>query len=152
MPNASDLEGVRAAVFCLINRERARRDEIPLRADRRLRLAAQKHSDDMVSHGYFNHGGPDGETLLQRLQGSDYLYSPRIGYEVGENIAWGTLTLATPHAIVQAWMDSPEHRANILNPSFRDTGIGLLAQAPAALGADQAGATYTQDFGVIWPT
>jgi uncharacterized protein YkwD len=68
---------------------------------------------------------------------------------IGENIAWGTLWLATPRAIVTSWMNSPGHRANILNPRFRDTGIGISPHAPASLSGGQSGAIYTQDFGAI---
>jgi uncharacterized protein YkwD len=74
---------------------------------------------------------------------------PQAGYEIGENIGWGTLWLATPHAIVAAWMASPGHRANILEARFRDTGIGVSPHPPASLAHGQAGAVYTQDFGVI---
>jgi uncharacterized protein YkwD len=77
------------------------------------------------------------------------VYSSRIGYVIGENIAWGTLGLATPKAIVEAWMASPGHRANILDASYRDTGIGVVAAVPDSMGEGQDGAIYTQDFGVI---
>ena len=71
------------------------------------------------------------------------------GYELGENIDCATEYLATPAATVSAWMNSPEHRENILNGEYRETGIGVAAAAPASFAAGQAGATYTQDFGVI---
>ena len=148
-PSSSDTERIRASVFCLINRERARNGEAPLRPDEHLRSAAQHHSDDMLAREYFDHEAPGGETLLDRLHASGYLYSSRIGYVVGENIAWGTLSLATPQAIVEAWMASPGHRANILDASFHDTGIGVAPGVPAALGEGQPGAMYTQDFGVV---
>jgi uncharacterized protein YkwD len=148
-PASSDLEEVRDAVFCLINRERARNGESPLRASARLRLAAQEHSDEMVAQDYFAHEGPGGETLLDRVRACGYLHGSRVGYVLGENIAWGTRNLATPQAIVGAWMASPEHRANILNASFRDTGIGVAPGVPSVKGDGQPGGTYTQDFGVI---
>ncbi len=56
-----------------------------------------------------------------------------IGYEVGENIAWGTLWLATPKAIVAGWMASPGHRANILDATFKDTGVGVSPHPVASL-------------------
>ena len=149
LPTASDLERARAAIFCLINRERARNGEEPLRPDGQLRVAAQHHSDDMLARSYFDHEAPGGETLLDRLRSAGYIYSTRLGYVVGENIAWGTLDLATPKAIVEAWMASPGHRANILDTSFHDTGIGITAAVPSSLGEGQPGAMYTQDFGVI---
>ena len=59
------------------------------------------------------------------------------------------LQLATPTAIVAAWMASPDHRANILNRDFRDTGIGIVAQVPSRYANGMLGATYTQQFGVV---
>ena len=67
---------------------------------------------------------------------------------IGENIAVGVLQLSTPAAIVAGWMRSPEHRANILNPDFRDSGIGIVAHALRRYSGGQRGATYTQQFGV----
>jgi uncharacterized protein YkwD len=114
-----------------------------------LARAAQAHSDDMAQGDYFEHVGPTGDTPVSRMRASGYIYSSRVGYEVGENIGWGTLWLATPRAIVQAWMGSPEHRANILNGHYRDTAIGVAPHPLASLARGQAGAIYTQDFGVI---
>jgi len=149
MPSESNLALIRAATLCLINRERANHGEPALRADTQLQSAAQGHTDSMVKGDYFAHIGPSGDTPLQRMTAADYIYSEHIGYEVGENIAWGTLQLSTPSAVVAAWMASAGHRANILNARFRDTGIGVAAHVPASLAQGQAGGIYTQDFGVI---
>lgn len=149
MPSGGDVELIRASIYCLVNRERARDGENPLRSDGDLRDAAQHHSEDMLARSYFDHNSPGGETLLDRLHASGYIYSSRIGYVVGENIAWGTLSLATPKAIVEAWMASPGHRANILDASYHETGIGVAPSVPRSLGEDQPGGMYTQDFGVI---
>jgi uncharacterized protein YkwD len=151
-PTAHDLRLIRAATLCLINRERTAHGERPLRGNARLRRAAQAHSRSMAVRDYFGHdgaGGPGGGTPLTRLRAAGYISSTRIGFEVGENIAWATSTLATPRAIVAAWMSSPGHRANILNPRYRESGIGVAPHAPAALAQGQPGAIYTQDFGVI---
>ena len=102
----------------------------------------------MVSENYFDHASPAGETPLARIKASTYL-PRRSAYLVGENIALGTMQLATPASIVASWMKSPDHRANILNPDFRDSGIGIVAQAPQRYSGGQRGATYTQQFGVI---
>jgi uncharacterized protein YkwD len=147
-PSAHDLKLIRAATLCLINRERVTRGERPLRANRRLRRAAQAHTDSMVFGDYFEHVGPGDQTPLARMRDAGYV-SSRAGYEVGENIAWATLGLATPRAIVATWMASPGHRANILDARYRETGIGVSPRAPAAVAHGQAGAIYTQDFGVI---
>jgi uncharacterized protein YkwD len=148
-PTAGNLEAVRAAVLCLIDREREQNGERALTPDVKLQRAAQGHSEEMASQDYFAHVAPDGSTPTQRMRASGYIYSSQIGYEVGENIAWGTLWLATPQAIVNAWMASPGHRANILDAHYRDTGIGVSPHAPAALAEGQAGALYTQDFGTL---
>ncbi|MHB1808207.1 MAG: CAP domain-containing protein [Solirubrobacteraceae bacterium] len=148
-PEAGDLEAVRSATVCLVNRERTDRGERPLTVNAKLQRAAQGHSENMVLDDYFSHYAPNGETPSQRMRQAGYLYSSRIGYEIGENIAWGTLYLATPKAIVQAWMESPGHRENILNGHYRETAIGVVAQVPDVFSEGQAGAIYTQDFGVI---
>jgi uncharacterized protein YkwD len=151
-PTATNLNVIRAATLCLINRERRADGERPLRANRRLRRAAQAHTESMAFGDYFEHVGPGGSgggTPVARLRSVGYISSTRVGYEVGENIAWGTLGLATARAIVAAWMASPPHRANILDRRYRETGIGVSAHPPASLADGQPGAIYTQDFGVI---
>ncbi len=148
-PNAHDLLLVREAVFCLVNRERMRHGEAPLRPNTRLRRAAQQHTKSMVAAGYFEHDGPGGATPLSRMRSVGYISSSTRGYEIGENIGWGTLWLATPRAIVAAWMASPGHRANILDRRFRDTAIGVSANLPRSFAHGQPGAIYTQDFGVV---
>jgi len=149
MPTTTNLAEVREATLCLVNDQRLLHRLPPLKDVAKLDAAAEGHTASMIEGGYFSHYGPGGDTPADRMRASGYIYSSRIGYAVGENIAWGTLGLATPKAIVQAWMASPEHRENILDPRYRNSGIGVLPAAPGARGAGQAGATYTQDFGVI---
>jgi uncharacterized protein YkwD len=148
-PEAGNVEQVRTATLCLINQERARSNELPLRLDAQLERAAEQHSDDMVSEDYFAHIAPNGETPLDRVEATGYIPNSQVGYTIGENIAWGTLYLATPSSIVAAWVASPEHLANILNADYRDTAIGVAPAAPPSLANGQTGAMYTQEFGVI---
>ena len=148
VPNEGDLEAVRGATLCLVNRERSAHGEGPLATNSDLQRAAQGHSESMASGAYFEHTGPGG-TLLQRIMASGYLPGPNALYSVGENIAYGSLQDSTPGAIVAAWMASPGHRANILNSSFREVGIGVSPHLPASLGGGETGAMYTQDFGVV---
>jgi uncharacterized protein YkwD len=68
---------------------------------------------------------------------------------VGENLAWGTLSLSTPEAIVNAWLASPEHLANILEAKYRETGIDVQPEVPQKLAEGVEGGLYTQEFGVI---
>jgi uncharacterized protein YkwD len=149
VPNRQDLDEIRAAVICLVNRERAAHGEAALAADAQLEQSAQAHTDSMVAENYFEHIGPQGETPVMRMRAAGYISSSRVGYEVGENIGWGTLAESSPRAIVAAWMASPGHRANILNAHFRDTAVGVSPRLPSSLARVQPAGLYTQDFGVI---
>jgi uncharacterized protein YkwD len=148
-PTPENLQAIREATFCLINQERARNNELPLHLNQQLQRAAQTHSEQMISEDYFAHITPTGETPLQRVTGAGYLPNSQVGYTIGENIAWGTISLSTPHAIVAAWIASPEHLANILESRYQDTGIGVESAVPASLSGGQPGGIYSQTFGVI---
>ena len=103
----------------------------------------------MVAVDYFEHVSPDGESPVDRIRPAGYIPGPTVGYVIGENLAWGTLDLATPQAVVEAWIASPKHLANILEGRYRETGIGVVPTVPAAFADGQPGATYAQEFGVI---
>jgi uncharacterized protein YkwD len=149
MPTAQNSPEIRLATRCLVNRERAAHGERPLRGNARIERAAQGHTESMAFGNYFEHDGPGGQTPLARMRDVGYISSSHLGYEVGENIGWGTRWLASPRAIVAAWMASPGHRANILDPRFRETAIGVSPHLPSSLAHGQPGGLYTQDFGVI---
>ena len=148
LPTQANIVRVEAATLCLVNVQRARRGQRALRRNADLTRSATAHSHDMVSENYFDHVSPAGETPLGRILASGYL-PRRAAYVVGENIAVGMVQLATPAAIVAAWMRSPDHRANILTRDFRDSGFGIVAQLPSRYAHGLLGATYTQQFGVI---
>ena len=148
VPTRSNSARIEAATLCLVNVQRARHGERALRPNADLARSAAAHSEDMVARNYFDHTSPGGETVLDRIKASTYL-PPRAGYTLGENIALGTMQLATPAAIVESWMKSPGHRANILDAEFRDSGLGVVARAPERYGRGQRGATYTQQFGAV---
>ena len=144
-PNGGNVDVVRAAILCLHNQIRAERGLPPLRENARLRRAALGPSNDMVARGFFEHTTPDGVTMVARIMAARYA-SPRVGWALGENLAWGTGDLATPRSIMKAWMESPGHRANVVRRAYREIGIGVVTGVPSDRGA---GATYTTDFGVI---
>jgi uncharacterized protein YkwD len=147
LPDASNATAVRAATLCLLNGERADAGLVALRTSARLAAAAEGHSVDMVGQQFFSHTSADGRDLAARIRVTGYL-DPRKAWTVGENIAWGSGTLATPASIVAAWMASPGHRDNLLNPAFREIGIGVALGSPRQ--RDLAGAaTYTTDFGTV---
>lgn len=127
-----------SAVLCLVNRERDAENLPALREHARLRAAARRFSREMVARRFFDHVSPSGSTLTSRAQGAGYG-----ARSLGENIGWGSGGLATPAAIVRAWMNSPPHRAVILNGSYRDAGVGVASGSP--LGG--AGATFVLDVG-----
>ena len=81
-----------------------------------LQQAAQQHSSDLAHADYFSHTGLDGRQPWDRAEDSGYNY-----YTIGENIAAGQLT---PEEVVQAWIDSPPHLENLMNPAFTEIGIG----------------------------
>jgi uncharacterized protein YkwD len=145
-PTRANLELVRAAVLCLHNRERARHGLPKLRENPLLRRAAERHTDNMVSEHFFDHTSPSGSTMVERIRRTGYTKRAR-GWALGENIAWGSGSLATAAQIHRSWMKSPGHRANILQRSFREIGIGIESGLPVRLSAAQSGATYTTDFG-----
>jgi uncharacterized protein YkwD len=143
-PAADNLPRVRAAIVCLHNQIRAQRGLPLLRENARLRKAALGHSRHMVADGFFEHTSPDGDTMVDRIMRARYARADQ-GWEIGENLAWGTGSLSTPRGAVQAWMDSPGHRANILKRSYRELGVGVMLGVPVS---DAAGATYSVEFGV----
>jgi len=145
-PTPSNVAQVRSATFCLINHQRALAGLSALRENSTLDSVAQAKSDDMVARDYFDHTSPDGVTAASRVLNSGYVPNGS-SYSIGENIAFGTETLGTPAQIVQAWMQSPGHRENILDPSYRDTGLGVAPAAPPSYSDGQPGGTYTQEFG-----
>jgi uncharacterized protein YkwD len=148
-PEAGNLGLVRAAVLCLINRERAENGKSPLTPSPQLEQAAEGHCAELVSDDYFAHVSPSGETPVDRIRATGYIPGPSVGYVIGENLAWGTFVLATPQAMVAAWIASPEHLANILEGQYRETGIGVTPAVPSSLAEGEPGATYAQEFGVI---
>jgi uncharacterized protein YkwD len=118
------------AAVRLTNAQRTQHGCAPLRSDSRLRTAARRHSADMEARNYFDHNSPDGRTPWDRIKAAGY------STPGAENIAKG---YATAQAVVQGWMNSPGHRANILNCSLKAVGIGVEY--------GQGGPWWTQDFG-----
>jgi uncharacterized protein YkwD len=144
-PAAQGLPAAGAAAVCLVNAERAAQGLRPLALQAQLGDASQRYSDLMVARRFFAHETPDGVGLVDRLTASGYVRSDLETWLVGENLAWGEGDLATPRAIVRAWMASPGHRANILNREYVEIGVGVAAGTPVA---GPSGATYTTDFGM----
>ena len=142
-PTAGNLGQLEAPIRCLLNAERRARGLGALKPDERLRNAAIAHSRDMVVKRYFAHRSQSGSSPAGRIRAAGWI--PSQGrWIVGENIAWGSGSLATPAKIVRAWMASPGHKANILRRSFRELGVGVALGVPSG---SSSGATYNTAFG-----
>jgi uncharacterized protein YkwD len=124
---------MRAALVCLINRQRTERGLPPLTTSLKLDRAAQHWTRTMVDDGRFSHAH-----FVARINAVHYAWQT-----AEENIATGYMT---PAATVWAWMASPDHCRNILDPSIRNVGTG---ERPAPVrGWASSPATWTQDFGL----
>jgi uncharacterized protein YkwD len=141
-PNDISVSAAQDATLCLLNRERRSHGIRAFKENRRLTRASQRYAVVMSRRNIFAHGD-----FVGRIKATRYLQGAR-GYTVGENIAWGSWDYATPANIVDGWMHSPGHRANILNGRFREIGLGVARGAPVG-GQDRAG-TYVTDFGTIF--
>lgn len=149
VPDPTNLERVRVSVLCLANQERAKQGVGALTDNALLRTAADTKAADMVANDFFEHTSPAGvgfDTLLRQV---GYVIPGR-AFDIAENLAWGQLGLATPEAIVAGWMGSPGHRANLLDPRFRESGLGVVAAVPRSDAGPlpvTSGATFAQEFG-----
>ncbi|MFE6590893.1 CAP domain-containing protein [Streptomyces sp. NPDC057781] len=123
--------GPEAQVLALVNEERASAGCSPVTANDRLTRAADDYSDVMASSGVMSHTGPDGSTMTTRVEAAGYQWST-----LGENIARGQADAAS---VMDSWMNSPGHRANILNCSFKELGVGVHF--------GDGGPWWTQNFG-----
>ncbi|GAA3020357.1 sigma-70 family RNA polymerase sigma factor [Streptomyces fulvorobeus] len=123
--------GVPEQVTALVNSERAKEGCGAVRSNQRLATAAAGHSADMAARDYFSHTAPDGSDPGDRITAAGYRWST-----YGENIAKGQRTAAD---VMDSWMKSPGHRANILNCSFEEIGVGVRDTS--------AGPVWTQKFG-----
>jgi uncharacterized protein YkwD len=118
----------------LVNLERQIENLRPLTWDDSLFAAARGHSTDMAEQDYFSHESLDGREPGDRILAAGYQYNT-----YGENIAGG---YPIPEAVMNGWMSSPGHRANILNTTFCDIGVGYTYGS-----ASTYGHYWTQDFG-----
>lgn len=106
-------------VIRLVNEIRAENGLQPLTANWELSRIARYKSQDMVDNRYFSHTSPTYGTPFQMIKAFGLSYR-----SAGENIAYG---YRTPQAVVDAWMNSSGHRANILNASYTQIGVGYVA-------------------------
>jgi uncharacterized protein YkwD len=116
----------------LTNIERARQGVAPLTANVLLNRAAQKYAQVLAPGPCFDHNCGPVPNFAQRITNEGYVWSA-----AAENIAAG---YQTPEAVVAGWMASSGHRNNIMNPLYRDIGVGV------ATGSGQYGIYWVQNF------
>jgi uncharacterized protein YkwD len=137
-------EGLR--LLQMINETRWEQGQIPpLKANPHLQRAAQEHSLSMAESGFFGHKGCDGSSPWDRIEASGY----GNWHVLAENVAAG---YADPQDTLRAWLESPRHRANLLNPELCEAGVGYVVR----LGDTYPGETWgfehywTLDLGSRW--
>jgi uncharacterized protein YkwD len=112
-----------ADVLAELNSLRAKRGLVALRVSPGLAAAAAHHSREMSQNGYFDHRSADGSAFSKRV--ARFYPSGRSPWSVGENLLWASPDIDAPGAL-RMWMESPEHRKNMLDPSWREVGISAL--------------------------
>jgi uncharacterized protein YkwD len=127
-----DLARVRAEMLAAVDEARRKAGLRPLAEDDRLDRAARAHAEDMLARSYFAHQSPEGRTVRERALAAGYSWRA-----IGENIAEGQFSVAE---VMEGWMKSRHHRANILDRSFTHLGTGL------AFGRDPK----TGDHRIVW--
>ena len=119
----------------------------PLRAQAGLAKAASQHTSEMLARGYFGHASANGASFHKRMARYYPQRAQTESWGAGENLAWAS---GQPSAasFLSAWLASPHHRANLLDPNYRDAGVGvaIVARAPGAFGG-RAVTVVTLDLG-----
>jgi uncharacterized protein YkwD len=110
-----------------VNQERAKKHLPKLKVHAALVAAARAHSADMGQNKYFEHDSLDGSSFADRIIANGYDRDGYQSWKAGETIGWGTGLYAAPVLIVDLWMDSPAHRAVLLNKSLKEIGVGAVS-------------------------
>jgi uncharacterized YkwD family protein/spore coat assembly protein SafA len=117
IPNIDDVKKLESEVVRLVNIERSKHGLGPLKENWELSRVARYKSTDMKNKGYFDHYSPTYGSPFDMMKKFGFKF-----YSAGENIAMGQ---RTPQEVMNAWMNSPGHRANILKADFKEIGVGL---------------------------
>lgn len=117
-----------AEVFAVVNQKRAEAGLAPLAVESRLTQAGKGYAKVLADYDHFSHTGPDGSTLVSRVEAAGFPFT----VQIGEVIAWGSNGWP-PADIVQAWMDSPSHREQIMSPVYTQAGVGCYFTEEAGL-------------------
>ncbi|MDQ1292656.1 MAG: hypothetical protein QG608_536 [Actinomycetota bacterium] len=135
--SASDRTSEENQILERVNGKRRAQGCKPLELDTRLVTVSKDHAEDMAQRDYFDHTSPDGTSPSDRAAGSGFPHG------IGENIAAGYSAAET---VMAGWMNSPGHRANILNCAYTVTGIGY---DPGSVGTGWGAGSWVQVFGTL---
>jgi uncharacterized protein YkwD len=131
---------------CLVNYARKRGGLKPLVLEARLAKTAQMKAADIRRCNQFDHDacGKEWDTVFK----SSGYWTSRLSVLIGENLAWGERDFATPREVMLGWLNSPDHRDNLLEPRFRQMGLAV-ATLPELEGVENV-VLWTQAFGARW--
>src|SRR5690349_10559936 len=138
--------GLEAALVVQVNAFRVAHGLVPLRVSASLRAAAIVHSTQMARRGYFSHDSANGGSFSSRIA-TYYSASGYRSWTVGENLLWGSPDVGAGRAL-KLWLSSPPHRANLLDPRWREIGLSAVhaGRAPGVYGNSPT-TIVTADFG-----
>jgi uncharacterized protein YkwD len=138
----STLGALNVSVLTQLNEVRVAHGLVPLKINAGLSAAAAQHSTEMITDGYFAHDSFDGSVFWKRLL-RFYPVAGSTRWAVGENLLESSGPITAAQAMAQ-WMASPDHRANVLNPTWREIGVSAVAASDTS-GTDAL--VITTDFG-----
>ncbi len=121
IPSIDDVKTLEQQVVELVNKQRAAHGLGMVTSNWELCRVARYKSQDMIDKGYFDHTSPTYGSPFRMMESFGIKFSA-----AGENIAYGQ---KTPQAVMNDWMNSPGHRANILSPSYNQLGVGVAKKA-----------------------
>jgi uncharacterized protein YkwD len=143
----SSMQALEAGVLTQINALRRAHGLVTLGLSPKLSLAARQHCAEMAGRGYFSHASADGSHFDRRIA-RYYPMGNRTYWSVGENLLWSSPDVDARGAL-RMWLNSPEHRANLLTARWREIGLSAVhtASAPGTFGGREV-TIVTADFGV----
>jgi uncharacterized protein YkwD len=144
---AASLSTLEQGVLADINTFRRQHALAPLRLSAALTTSAREHSQQMAAQGYFAHESADGSAFWKRIQ-RFYPSGSSSYWSVGENLLWSSPDV-DPNQALQLWLASPEHRANLMAPRWREIGVSAVHMNAAPGTYNGLDVTIvTTDFGV----
>jgi uncharacterized protein YkwD len=145
------LGAMEARLVELHNEERSVRDLPKLCVREELVASSRLHSEEMIERDYFAHETPEDENAFERMKRAGYTLDGYASISTGENLAWRTHRGAGPEPsdaklVVEGWLESEGHRRNLLDPDFREVGVGTATGEYKDY--EQPATMYTVNFGV----